>query len=145
MATPMPRLQASTALGGTMAHDWEAVDFFRTDALLADPYPYFDALRGQCPVLREPHHGVVMVTGYDEAVEVFQDPAAFSSCIAVTGPFPGFPVPLEGDDVTALIERHRDELPMSDQLPTLDPPLHTAHRGLLMKLITPRRLKDNED
>jgi cytochrome P450 len=62
----------------------------------------------------------------------------------VTGPFPGFPVPLEGDDVSELIERHRDELPFSDQLPTLDPPVHTAHRGLLMRLITPKRLKENE-
>lgn len=33
---------------------------------------------------------------------------------------------------------------MSDQLPSLDPPTHTAHRGLLMRLITPKRLKENE-
>ena len=63
----------------------------------------------------------------------------------MTGPFPGFPVPLEGDDVTELIEKHRDELPFSDQLPTLDPPTHTNHRSLLMRLITPKRLKENED
>ena len=124
--------------------DYEALDFFRGDELVDDPYPYFEALRAQCPVKREPHHGVVMVTGYDEAVQVFNDTDTFSSCTAVTGPFPGFPVPLEGDDVSELIERHRDELPMSDQLPTLDPPVHTAHRALLMKLITPRRLKENE-
>jgi cytochrome P450 len=86
-----------------------------------------------------------MVTGYDEAVEAFHDSATFSSCISVTGPFPGFPVPLEGDDVTELIEEHRDELPFSDQLPTLDPPTHTNHRALLMRLITPKRLKENED
>jgi cytochrome P450 len=124
--------------------DFEAMDFFRGDELVADPYPYFDALRGQCPVRREPHHGVVMVTGYDEAVEVFHDSRTFSSCISVTGPFPGFPVPLEGDDVTHLIEAHRDELPLSDQLPALDPPVHTDHRALLMRLITPKRLKENE-
>jgi cytochrome P450 len=46
-------------------------------------------------------------------------------------------VPLEGDDVSELIAKHRDELPMSDQLPTLDPPVHTDHRALLMRLITP--------
>ena len=125
--------------------DLDAIDFFRDEHLVADPYPYFEALRGQCPVRREPHHDVMMVTGYDEALEVYNDPATFSSCISVTGPFPGFPVPLEGDDMTELIERHRDELPMSDQLPTLDPPVHTAHRGLLMRLITPKRLKENED
>jgi cytochrome P450 len=54
-------------------------------------------------------------------------------------------VPLEGDDVSALIEAHRDELPFSDQLPTFDPPKHTAHRALLMRLITPKRLKENEE
>jgi cytochrome P450 family 150 subfamily A5 len=124
--------------------DFEALDFFRDDGLVTDPYPYFAAMRGQCPVKRERHHDVVMVTGYDEAVEVFNDSETFSSCLSVTGPFPGFPVPLEGDDMTALIERHRDELPMSDQLPTFDPPTHTAHRALLMRLITPRRLKENE-
>ncbi len=44
-----------------------------------------------------------------------------------------------------MIEEHRDELPFSDQLPTLDPPTHTNHRSLLMRLITPKRLKENED
>ena len=71
---------------------------------------------------REPHHDVVMVTGYEEACAIYTDAETFSSCNAVTGPFPGFPVPLEGDDVSDLIEKHRDELPMSDQLPTMDPP-----------------------
>ncbi|ORX19715.1 cytochrome P450 [Mycobacterium xenopi] len=121
------------------------MDFFRDERLVENPYPYFEALRQQCPVAREPHHDVMMVTGWDEAVAVFNDAETFSSCISVTGPFPGFPVPLEGDDITELIEQHRDELPFSDQLPTLDPPTHTNHRALLMRLITPKRLKENED
>ncbi|MEV5357333.1 cytochrome P450 [Streptomyces sp. NPDC052693] len=124
--------------------DYDAIDFFRDDALVTDPYPYFEHLRARCPVQREPHHDVVMITGYDEAVQIYNDHETFSSCTSVTGPFPGFPVPLEGDDVSELIARHRDELPMSDQLPTLDPPVHTAHRALLMRLITPKRLKENE-
>jgi cytochrome P450 family 150 subfamily A5 len=123
--------------------DFEA-DFFVGDAYVADPYPYFEHLREQCPVQREPHHDVVMITGYEEAIAVLHDTAAFSSCNSVTGPFPGFPVPLEGHDVSALIEAHRDELPMSDQLPTFDPPMHTDHRALLMRLITPKRLSENE-
>ncbi|WP_306320064.1 MULTISPECIES: cytochrome P450 [unclassified Streptomyces] len=125
--------------------DLEEVDLFSDEEVVADPYPYFEALRGQCPVQREKRHDVVMVTGYDEAVEVYNDTDRFSACVSVTGPFPGFPVPLEGDDVSGLIERHRDELPMSDQLPTLDPPVHTDHRALLMRLITPKRLKENEE
>ncbi len=125
-------------------NDLDAIDFFRGDELIENPYPYYEHLRAQCPVQRELHHDVVMVTGYEEAIEVVRDTATFSSCNAVTGPFPGFPVPLEGDDVSALIDQHRDELPFSDQLPTLDPPVHTAHRALLMRLITPKRLKENE-
>ncbi len=126
-------------------YEVDALDFFRGDELLVDPFPYFEALRAECPVRRERHHGVVMVTGYDEAVAVYNDVERYSSCISVTGPFPGFPVPLDGDDVSALIARHRHELPMSDQLPTLDPPVHTDHRALLMRLITPKRLKENEE
>src|SRR6202022_735330 len=128
-----------------MVNDFTEMDFFRDQRLVEDPYPYYEALRQQCPVTRENHHGVSMVTGWDEACAVLNDAETWSSCISVTGPFPGFPVPLEGDDVTELIEKHRDELPFSDQLPTLDPPTHTNHRALMMRLITPKRLKENED
>ena len=125
--------------------DYDAIDFFHGAELVADPYPYFEWLRAQCPVQRESHHGVVMVTGYTEAVAVYNDTDTYSSCNSPTGPFPGFPVPLVGDDVNALIEQHRDALPMSDQLITFDPPIHTAHRALLMRLITPKRLRENEE
>ncbi len=122
------------------------MDFFRDDdELLVNPYPYFEWLRSRGPVTREPHHDVVMITGYEEVMAVYNDADTFSSCTSVTGPFPGLPVPLEGDDISALIEEHRDGLPMSDQLPTLDPPTHTDHRALLMRLITPKRLRGNEE
>lgn len=124
---------------------FDGVDFFRNRTLTVDPYPYFEHLRSQCPVVREPHHGVYMVTGYDEAISVYRDPATYSSCNTVSGPFVPFSVPVEGDDISAVIDAHRDELPFSDQLPSFDPPEHTAHRGLLMRLITPKRLKENED
>ncbi len=65
--------------------------------LVEDPYPYYEALRQQCPVTRESHHDVTMITGWDEACAVLNDAETWSSCISVTGPFPGFPVPLEGD------------------------------------------------
>lgn len=124
--------------------DFDA-DFFRDRGFITDPYPYFDHLREQCPVQFESHHNVAMVTGYDEACAIYSDPATFSSANSVTGPFPGFPVPLEGDDVSELIEQHRDELPFSDQLPAFDPPRHTAHRSLLTRLLTPGRLRENEE
>ncbi len=125
--------------------DLDTVDFFTDDELLHDPYDYLAALRNECPVRRETHHDVVMITGYEEAVAVYNDNERFSSCTAVTGPFPGFPVPLEGEDVSEIIAQHRDKLPFNDQLPTLDPPLHTDHRALLSRMITPKRLKENEE
>jgi len=125
--------------------DFDAVDYFRARSLYQDPYPYYEYLREHGPVWREPHRGVVMITGFEEAMAVYKDTAVFSSCNTVSGPFTEFPVPLEGDDVSALIEEHRDELPFSDQLPTFDPPKHTAHRGLLLRLITPKRLNENEE
>jgi len=123
----------------------DTVDFFRAQPLYQNPYPYYEYLRDHGPVWREPHHGVVMITGFDEAMAIYNDPATFSSCNAVSGPFPGLPVPLEADDIGPIIDEHRDELPFSDQLPTFDPPKHTAHRALLMRLITPKRLSENEE
>src|SRR3954454_24757290 len=123
----------------------DGINFFRNRKLTVDPYPFFDQLRSTCPVAREPHQGAYMVTGYDEAVSVYRDHATFSSCNTVSGPFVKFSVPVEGDDISDIIDAHRDELVFSDQLPTFDPPQHTAHRGLLMRLITPKRMKENEE
>jgi cytochrome P450 len=125
--------------------DFETIDFFHDRAVQDDPYRYYDSLRQRSPVWREPHYGVFMVTGHDEAVGIYNDPATFSSCNTVSGPFVSFPEPVEGDDVSEIIERYRDELPFSDQLPSFDPPKHTAHRALLTRLITPRRLMENEE
>jgi len=47
--------------------NFETIDFFTDQSLVPDPHPYFDYLRSQNPVLRLPHHGVVAVTGYEEA------------------------------------------------------------------------------
>lgn len=123
---------------------WETIDFFTDASLLDDPYPYFEELRAECPVLALPHHGVVAVTGYEEAGEVYRDVETFSSCNSVIGPFATFPVPLEGDDVGHIIDSHRDQLPMNEHMVTMDPPDHTRERALLMRLITSKRLKENE-
>jgi cytochrome P450 len=125
--------------------DWQTTDFFFDESLVEDPYPYFEELRSECPVLRLPHLGVVAVTGYDETNEVYRDNETFSSCISVVGPFATFPVPLDGDDVNDVVDRYRDQLPMHEHMVTMDPPDHTRERALLMRLITPKRLKDNEE
>ncbi|OHV56165.1 cytochrome P450 [Pseudofrankia sp. BMG5.36] len=88
---------------------------------------------------------MVSVTGYPEAVEIYGDRDAFSSCNAVSGPFPGLPVPPEGDDISVVIERYRDQLPMSDFVVNLDGEDHMIQRALLRRLPTPGALKKSED
>ena len=135
--------------------EFEKANFITDRAIQDDPYPYFDWVREQGPVWREPHFGMYMITGHPEAMAIYGDPATFpendlpsgtySSCNVVCGSFVKFSAPMEGDDVSDIIVKYRDELPFSDQLPSFDPPNHTAHRHLLMRLITPKRLKENED
>jgi cytochrome P450 len=121
------------------------LDFFTEKSLVDDPYDYYDAIR-RCPVWREPAHGVVMVSGYDEAVAVQRDPdKIFSVCNIVSGPWSGIPTPSATDDISDLIERHRHAVTFGDYFITFDPPRHTAHRSLLSRLFTPRQLKRNED
>ena len=125
--------------------DFTTTDYFSDESVAADTYPYFDFLLEGRRVWREPHHGVVMVAGHEEVLAVMRDTASFSNINIVAGPNFKFPVELTGDDVTGLIDQHRDAVPMGDQIITFDPPKHTAHRGLLMGLITPKRLKENEE
>ncbi len=128
--------------------DFAKHDFFRSNAFVQDPYAYFDYLREQSPVFKEPHQGIYMITGYEEILEVYNSPDKFSNCMSTTGPMVGCPIPLDGrenDDISELIEEYREKTPFFDQLPTMDAPVHTAHRSLLMALITPKRLKENED
>lgn len=125
--------------------DYDTVDYFADPDLVPDPHPYFDHLRAQCPVKKESHYGVYAVTGYDESVEVLRDANLFSSAVAVGGPFPPLPFAIEGDDITDLIEQHRAQLPMFEHMVTMDPPRHTFARSVLNRLLTPARLKENED
>jgi len=124
--------------------DFESVDYFTDQSLVPDPYPYFDYLRSQCPVQHATPYGVMAVTGHQEALAAYKD-VAFSSCVAVAGPFPPLPFSPEGDDIGAQIEEHRATIPMAEHVVTMDAEDHVKTRGLLSKLITPKRLSENED
>lgn len=125
--------------------DYSDVDFLTDQSLVADPYPYYDYLRAQSPVLRLQPHGFVAVTGYDEALGVYKNIEDFSSIVALGGPFPPLPFTPEGDDLNAQIDAHRTQFPMYEHMVTMDPPEHTKARSLLSRLLTPKRLKENED
>ncbi|WP_029431384.1 cytochrome P450 [Blastococcus sp. URHD0036] len=127
--------------------DVTAIDHFTDQATALDPYAYYDALVRAAPVYIEPRYGCAIVSGFEEALAVWRDPDTFSSANIVAGPRSPFPADVEvsGDDITALVEEHRSAWPQSDQIVAWDPPLHTAHRALLMGLITPKRLQQNEE
>ena len=120
-------------------------DWFTDLSLNADPFPYYEQLRAQGPVVREPHHGVVVVTGHDEGSAVYRDHEHFSSINAPSGPIPPLPFVPDPEDIGPQIEEFRDRIVYGNWLVTRDRPAHTAYRSLLMGLITPARLKRNED
>jgi cytochrome P450 len=120
-------------------------DFFTDPELIRDPDPFYAALREFGPVVREPHHGVFLVSGVEEILAVYADHASFSAVVAPLGPFVKLPTPAEGETIADVVANRSDEIPLSGQLFTLDPPEHTRHRALLSKLFTPNRLAENEE
>ena len=130
---------------GDALNKLENLDFFTDKSLVDDPYAYYEAIR-RCPVRRDPAHGVVLVSGYEEAVAVQRDTdQTLSVCNIVSGPWSGIPSDTDSDDISDLIDQHRHRVTFGDYFITFDPPNHTAHRSLLSRLFTPKQLKNNED
>ncbi|MBL3699545.1 cytochrome P450 [Leucobacter luti] len=121
------------------------VDFFTDPEVAAHAEPYFDYMIKHHPVFREPKYGVVIVSGYEESLQVYHQPDVYSSINRTGGPILDLPFEVTGDDITELLEQHREHFGANDQIVTFDPPVHTAHRAVLMGLITPKRLKENEE
>jgi cytochrome P450 len=120
-------------------------NFFTDPEILQDPTPYYAALRERGPIWREPHLGVFMLSGIEEILRVYADYRNFSAIVTGLGPLVKLPQPDEGESWAEVIERRRHEIPMGDQIISLDPPKHTRHRALVGKLFTPNRLKENEE
>jgi cytochrome P450 len=120
-------------------------DFFTDPGILQDPVPYYRALREHGPVWREPHKGVFMVSGLDEVLELYRDHGRFSAIVGPLGPLVDVPQPDHGESWAEVVERRRHEMPLGDQLMSMDPPEHTRHRALAGKLFTPKRLQENEE
>ena len=131
----------------TSAHpvSYEAIDLFTDHALNANPYPYFEYLRTLGGAVRLPGRAVVAIVGFDEALSVMRDDESFSAVNAASGFSIALPFVPQGDDITGQIAQNRGKIPNAGLIVTEDPPVHTKLRSLLRGLITPRRLKANED
>jgi cytochrome P450 len=126
-------------------NEYSDLDYFSDLSLVNDPYPYFEQLRSMGPVVYLPKYNVVAVTGYEEGAGVLRDHETFSSINSATGPLPPLPFKPDSDDISGQIQKHRGEMSFGAMLVTQDPPDHTRSRSLLMGLLTPDRLKENED
>ena len=91
-------------------------DYYTDRSVLLDPYEWFEEMRAKGSVCRMANRDLVLVTGFDEAVEILNNNNDWSNAISVSGPL--LPPPFEpaGDDITHLIEAHRPEIPLSDLL-----------------------------
>ncbi|TCM19609.1 cytochrome P450 [Novosphingobium sp. PhB165] len=132
MLNPAPKQAAS----------YDTADWYTDVWLVDDPHAYFDHLRAQGPVVRLPYRNAVAVTGYDETVQVMLDTEHFSSINGVTGPLAELPFTPEGDDITAMLEAHRKQIPFADQVVTESGNRHADLRSILARLFTPSRLKE---
>lgn len=129
-----------------MADVAEIRDFYSDPEVIDRPREYFAQLRDLCPVMREQHHGSMMVSGYDEVVEVLTSrDDTFSSAVSVLGPLPPLPFTPEGDDIREQLDAHRGQMPWTAHLVCFDGDKHTKHRALLTSLLTFKRLKANEE
>jgi cytochrome P450 len=127
-----------------MTEQVESANIFTDATVINDPYPYFDALRSRCPVHPISQPGVLAVTGYEEAIEVYRNNTVFSSCNAMGGPFPPFPVDPGVEDITDQVQRNREHWVFNEFMVTKDGSDHESERSLLRRLMTPTRLKENE-
>jgi len=121
-------------------------DFYTDPSVIQDPKAYFDRMRSRCPIAREPYHGSMIVTGYDEVMDVLnRRDDSFSSAMNVLGPVQGLPFEVRGSDIRAELDAHRHEMAWSDHLTCMDGETHAMNRQLLTDLLNYRRLKANEE
>ena len=124
-----------------------------------DPYPLWAELRRSSPVYREPVYNVVVVTAYDDVIDVARRPQDFSSILAAygpngadRGPVPaelcdiarraGAPDPCPRGRVLELLEGYVPDI--QDQLQHVDPPLHTRHRRIVSRWFTAQAVATRE-
>lgn len=119
-------------------------DYFTDHVILKDPYAYFEAIRAKGPIYRIPSSGLVVVTGFDEILEVLKNTQDFSSVIAPGGPAAPLPFEPQGPDITPQIEAHRTDFVGGDLIVAYDDRQHNFSRSLLTRLFTPSRLRANE-
>lgn len=120
-------------------------DYFTDHEILNDPYAFFEAVRAKGSVYQPEGKDYLIVTGFEDVLEVMRNTADFSASISLQGAAMPLPFTPEGSDITAQIEEHRSQIHGGDLLVNLDDKPHANLRALVNTLFVPRRLKANEE
>lgn len=107
------------------------------------PYATYGRMHADGGVALDPQIGLAIV-GYDDVVALSKDTATFSSSITQDGQGPRHmginEEPVQEDVEQILAGAHK----MVNALFTADPPVHTRHRKLISKALSPRRVRELE-
>jgi cytochrome P450 len=122
----------------------EERDYFTDYEILKDPYQYFEAVRQHGPVYQPPGKDYLIVTGFDETVEILNNHHDFSAVIGLAGAAAPLPFEPHGPDIADQLEANRSKILGGDLLVHLDDTAHANLRSLVNRLFTPSRLKANE-
>src|SRR5690625_841064 len=119
-------------------------DYFTDPTVLLDPYGYFEEMRPRGPVCQLETRDCLLITGFEECVEVLRNPRDFSSLNSLASA--AFPLPFEpeGSDISDQLEAHRDQYVGGNMVVTYDDKRHTDVRSLISRMFAPSRLRDNE-
>ena len=120
-------------------------DYFTDYEVAKDPYPFFEAVREHGPIYQPEGKDYLIVTGFDETIEILNNHRDFSAIIGLAGAAAPLPFEPEGSDITAQIEAARSQFLGGDQVVMLDDEPHTKLRSLMNRLFTPSRLKANKE
>jgi cytochrome P450 len=123
--------------------NFDQADIFTDAELARRPDAFYEHLRGKGPVARV-RDDLVVVTDYATGLAIFRDDENYSTINTTTGPIP-LPFTPDPYDITPQLEAHRDQMPYAALILNQDPPHHAKSKGVLMGIITPKRLKENED
>jgi cytochrome P450 len=123
----------------------EERDYFTDPSILKDPYEYFEEMRFKGPVQQIRDRDLVLVTGFEESLEVLKNTKDFSSVVTTGGPVVPLPFEPAGDDISEQLEANRSRIPGHDLLVAYDDAHHSASRALLNRLFVPSRMKANEE
>ena len=123
----------------------EERDYFSDYEILKDPYQFFEAVRAHGPVYQPPGRDYLIVTGFDEAIEIFNNNRDFSACIGLAGAAAPLPFEPHGSDISEQLDANRSKILGGNLLVNLDDGAHSNMRSLVNRLFTPSRLRANEE